>query len=122
MSRHLLVDRPDVQIVLGYDHPLHAFFGQRFNPSRKHSEGIAIGGWPTRTGLGVRRFVRSAVEAEKDLRLLFAWARQQQPEDVWGRPGASAHLDQLRLVLRREWSEGEDCHEEPPPAALRGAA
>lgn len=116
MSRHILVDRPSIQVVLGFDHMLRSFFGQIFKPP---GSGIARGGWPTRSGLGTRRPVRTEEHASEDLRLLLAWARGTQPEEVWEHPEAADHLDALRRSLRFEWSEGYDEAERLVPHALR---
>ncbi|MCJ2104730.1 hypothetical protein MKK70_04925 [Methylobacterium sp. E-041] len=118
MSRHVIVDRPSLQLVLGFDHMLRSFFGQVFNPANKRREGMAVGGWPTRSGLGTRRPARTIEEAGEDLRLLIAWAKHHQPagvgEDAW-----SAHLRSIRTVLMREWDDGTDSATPPIPVALQ---
>lgn len=121
MSRHILVDRPDLQVVLGFDHMLRSFFGQVFKPSDSRRQGIAVAGWPTRSGLGTRRSPRLCAERDLDLRLLLEWAHGQQPEELWDNPDASGHLARLRSALRFEWEEGEDYPELPVPAVLQGA-
>lgn len=118
MSRHLLVDRPRVQVVVGFDHMLRSFFGQLFNPAADPDR--AVGGWPTRSGLGMRHPADTHVLAAGDLRLLFGWARQQQPIFVWREPEATEHFERLRAVLRSEWESGEDASEIPVPTCLRG--
>ena len=121
MSRHILVDRPSLQVVLGYDHMLQAFFGQIFNPSHTHRAGIAVGGWPTRTGLGTRRPVRSYPEASEDLALLSKWASATLAARDLEHPEARAHLDALIRTLRSEWDDGVNRAEIPVPAVLRCA-
>lgn len=119
MSRHVLVDRPNLQVVLGFDHMLRSFFGQVFKPGDRRSEGIAVAGWPTKSGLGTRRPPRLCAERDLDVRLLIEWAREQQHEGVWDDPDASAHLARLRSAIRFEWEEGENYPEMPVPEALR---
>lgn len=119
MSRHILIDWPKMQIVVGFDHMLRSFFGQVFNPSDRRSEGMAIGGWPTASGLGTRRPVVTYPERDHDLRLLMTWARSQVIDGVWEHPDAAAHIERLRSMLRFEWEEGSDEDEIPVPAVLR---
>ncbi len=121
MSRHLLIDRPDCQVVLGFDHPLQAFFGQIFNPSDKRREGTPVGGWPTRSGLGMRPPVTDHSAVARDLEQLRRWARARQPDQVWAHPEAEQHLDALLRALRGEWDDGDDAPERPVPACLQGA-
>lgn len=118
MSRHLLVDRPRLQVVVGFDHMLRSFFGQLFNPAA--DTGSAIDGWPTRSGLGTRHPADTQALAAADLRLLFAWARKQQPIFVWHEPEASEHFGRLHGLLRSEWETGEDAPVIPVPACLQG--
>lgn len=115
MSRHLLLDRPDRQIVLGYDRMLLSFFGQIMRGDR------AIGGWPTKSGLGIRRPVYGHPEAAHDLTLLADWARRTlEAEGAWSIEAAE-HLQRLWAVLLREWDDGEDSPDLPLPACLQGA-
>lgn len=120
MSRHILVERPDIQVVLGFDHMLRSYFGQVFDPSDSDNEGMAVGGWPTASGLGTRRPVNTYPERNHDLRLLMTWARGQQPDRVWAHPEAAEHLEKLRAALRFEWEEGSDEDAITLPAVLQG--
>lgn len=122
MSRHLVIDRPDLQVVLGFDHMLRSFFGQVFNPSDARGQGIARAGWPTKSGLGTRRPAQTHAEAEEDLNLLIAWTLKRKWEHadslVW-----SAHIARVRVVLLREWDDGVDAVVSPQiPAILNGEA
>ena len=112
--------RPNLQVVLGFDHMLRSYFGQVFNPSDRKTEGMAVGGWPTASGLGTRRPVITYPERNHDLRLLMMWARAQQPASVWEHPEAAEHLEKLRAALRFEWEEGANEPELPLPAVLQG--
>ncbi|MFY9291650.1 MAG: hypothetical protein WAP03_13265 [Methylorubrum rhodinum] len=120
MSRHILVERPTIQVVLGFDHMLRSYFGQVFDPSDSDNEGMAVGGWPTASGLGTRRPVIHWAERNHDLRLLMTWARGQQPDRVWEHPEAAEHLEKLRAALRFEWEEGSDEDAIALPAVLQG--
>lgn len=120
MSRHILVERPTIQVVLGFDHMLRSYFGQVFRPSDRRNEGMAVAGWPTASGLGTRRPVRTYPERDHDLRLLMMWARGQQPDRVWEHPDAAEHLEKLRAALRFEWEEGSNEPEMPLPTVLQG--
>lgn len=121
MSRHLLIDRPTLRIVLGFDPMLQSVFGQRFRPGGAEREGMAVDGWPTRSGLGTRRPIANHADARQDLEGLRAWARRQQPEAVWAETRASRHLDDLIRLLHREWAQGEDLPERAPSAVLMGS-
>ena len=120
MSRHLLLDRPDRQIVLGYDHMLWSFFGQVFRPNDKRREGMAVDGWPTKSGLGTRPPVYGHSEAARDLGELEAWAHRQLIADGSFGPQPRAHVQRLREILLFEWDEGDDATEIPLPACLKG--
>ena len=120
MSRHLLLDRPDRQIVLGYDHMLRSFFGQVFRPGDPRREGIAVDGWPTKSGLGTRRPVDNHPEAGRDLNELESWAHRQIIADGTFGPATRDHVSRLRAILLREWDEGEDGMELPLPDCLKG--
>ncbi|WP_375454816.1 hypothetical protein [uncultured Methylobacterium sp.] len=118
MSRHVILDRPNLQIVLGFDHMLCSFFGQVFDPSNARREGIAIGGWPTRSGLGMRRPVRTRAEAEEDSRLLVRWTLDQR----WAHAGSTVwahYVEKVRRALLLEWELGEDGETPPLPDLLR---
>ncbi|MGN7122893.1 hypothetical protein [Methylorubrum thiocyanatum] len=121
MSRHILVDRPDCQVVIGFDHMLRSFFGQVFDPSNRRRRDTPVAGWPTGSGLGTRRPPRLCAERDLDVRLLIEWARDQQPDGVWNDPDAAVHLARLRSAIRFEWEEGLDYAELPVPAVLREA-
>ena len=115
MSRHLLLDRPDRQIVLGYDRMLRSFFGQVMRGDR------AIDGWPTKSGLGGRRPVTTAARKAIDLAELTEWAKARIPEEFASDPMAAYHLGVLIGLLSNEADEGEDRPDVPLPACLRGA-
>lgn len=121
MSRHLLLDRPDRHIVLGFDHPLQSFFGQVFRGPASGPAGNACGGWPTRSGLGGRRPVASSAQRANDLSELTEWARAQIPDEVSRDETAIFHLGVLIGTLSRESREGRDAPEVPLPDCLRGA-
>lgn len=121
MSRHCIIDRPNLQVVLGFDHPLRSFFGQAFDPSDSRLEGLAFAGWPTPSGLGTRRPVRSHAEAEADVDLLILWIFDQNwvqgPSLIW-----AAHVERVRAVLLWEWENGTDAASPKIPAILMGQA
>jgi len=121
VSRHLLLDRPDRQIVLGYDHMLRSFFGQVFRPNDRRREGMAVDGWPTKSGLGTRRPVDGHPEAARDLGELEAWAHRQLIADGSFGPETRAHAQRLREILLFEWDDGDDAAEIPLPACLKGS-
>lgn len=114
MSRHLVVDRPDFQLVVGFDHPLRSFFGQVMRGER------AIDGWPTRQGLGMRRPVTAAFEATRDLNLLLTWARERRPQSDPCDAERLARIEALRPILLEEWAQGADLASSPLPAVLDG--
>lgn len=121
MSRHRVIDRPNLQVVLGFDHPLRSFFGQAFDPSDPRLEGLAFAGWPTSSGLGTRRPVGTHAEAEVDLNLLVAWVLDQgwvhEHGLIW-----AAHIARVWAVLLWEWENGTDAASPPIPAILMGQA
>lgn len=121
MSRHLLLDRLDRHVVLGFDHALQSFFGQVFRGPASDLAGNACGGWPTRSGLGGRRPVTSSEQKANDLSTLGEWAKAQIPDEFSTEPDAAYHLGLLLGLLSREWSTGEDASEIPLPDCLRGA-
>jgi hypothetical protein len=120
VSRHLLLDRPDRHIVLGFDHPLQSFFGQVFCGPASAPVGNACGGWPTRSGLGGRRPVTSSAQKANDLATLGEWAKAQIPDEFSTEPDAAFHLGLLLGLLSREWSTEEDMPQVPLPACLKG--
>lgn len=120
MSRHLLIDRADVRVVLGFDRMLRSFFGQVFKP---RGQGTACTGWPTSSGLGTRRPVSTYRQCSEDLnRHLQGWAFQQLVRHGVDQEDARDHLIRLVEVLRWEWDNGKDAAELPLPACLRGEA
>ena len=121
MSRHTLLDRPDRQIVLGFDHMLQSFFGQVFRPNDRRSAGMAVDGWPTRSGLDPQRFVPGHPEAARDLGELELWAHRQLIADGSFGPTSREYVSRLRAILLREWDDGEDSPDLPLPAFLQGA-
>ena len=121
MSRHLLLDRPDRQIVLGYDHMLRSFFGQVFVPNHPRRAGIAVDGWPTTSGLGGRRPVVSSAQMANDLAELGEWAKTRIPDEFGTEPMAAYHLGLLLGLLSNECDCGEDLPEVPLPDCLKGA-
>lgn len=121
MSRHLLLDRPDRQIVLGYDRMLQSFFGQAFHPNDPRREGIAVDGWPTKSGLGCRRPVTTAARKANDLAELTEWAKAQISDEFGSEPMAAHHLGVLVGLLSKEHDGGEDLPDLPLPASLQGA-
>lgn len=124
MSRHLFIDRPDCQVVLGYDHMLQSFFGQVFDPSSPRRAGIAIDGWPTKSGLGTRRPVRTVTEARNDVTALLLWVQDLQllPPAAWSGAEVPGHLQQLREILLHESYLGEDFPSPELPPVLREPA
>lgn len=120
MSRHLLLDRPDRHIVLGFDHPLQSFFGQVFRGPASGPVGNAVGGWPTRSGLGGRRPVVSSAQKANDLGELGEWAKMQIPDEFGIEPLAAYHLGLLIGLLSRESDSGEDMPEVPLPDCMKG--
>ncbi|SFG92588.1 hypothetical protein [Methylobacterium gossipiicola] len=119
MSRHIVIDRPNLQVVLGFDHPLRSFFGQAFDPSDPRLEGLAFNGWPTPSGLGLRRPVQTHAEAEADVGLLIHWIFDQDwvqgPSLIW-----AAHVERVRATLLWEWENGTDAPSPKIPAILMG--
>lgn len=71
MSRHIVFETPDKQLVLGFDRPLRAFFGQLYGRDRDR----VIAGHPTRYGLGIQPFVVTEAQAMEAVDCLLAWAR-----------------------------------------------
>ncbi|MET3485419.1 hypothetical protein [Methylobacterium sp. 1973] len=121
MSRHLLLDRPDRHVVLGFDHPLQSFFGQVFRGPSTGRPGNAIAGWPTRSGLGGRRPAVSSAQKANDLSELGEWAKAQIPDEFATEPQAAYYLGLLIGLLSHECDSGEDAPEAPLPDCLRGA-
>ncbi|MCJ2067826.1 hypothetical protein MKK75_03215 [Methylobacterium sp. J-030] len=121
MSRHLLLDRPDRHVVLGFDHPLQSFFGQVFRGPSTGSPGNARGGWPTRSGLGGRRPVVSSPQKANDLADLGEWAKAQIPDEFATEPMAAYHLGVLIGLLSSECDGGEDLPDVPLPDCLKGS-
>ena len=121
MSRHLLLNRPDRQIVLGFDFMLQSFFGQVFLPNDRRREGVAVEGWPTKSGLGTRRPAYEHQDVARDLGELEVWAHRQLIADGSFSPETREHVARLRGVLLREWDDGENAPELPLPASLQGA-
>ncbi|KQQ31528.1 hypothetical protein ASF53_02175 [Methylobacterium sp. Leaf123] len=119
MSRHVLVDFDHCRIVLGFDHPLRSLFGQVFDPSR--DEGSAIDGWPTSSGLGLRRPIGDQGQFDADLTELSMWALDcdRLPHGLW-QGSAWTRLKGLQLLLLAEWQGGEDLFSFPAPDNLRG--
>lgn len=108
MSRHTVPHPDDVEIVVGFDPPLCAFFGQRFSDDGEH----VVAGHPTRHGLGVQPRLETAEDALPAVIELAKWMIAQGVEDhvavtVAGR-------------LSREWRE-ERREASGPYALLRGA-
>ena len=114
MSRHLLLDRSDRQIVLGFDHPLSSIFGQVMRAER------AIDGWPTRSGLGTRRPAVTAAQMLGDLADLTEWAKTLIPDEFAVEPLAAYHLGLLIGLLHSEWEAGRDLPGVPLPVCLGG--
>lgn len=120
MSRHLLLNRPNRHVVLGWDEPLRAFFGQVFRGPHRDRPGNAIAGWPTRSGLGRRRPVTCGMHITEDLAALTEWAKLQIPDEFETEPQAAYHLGLLAGLLSRECYEGTDAPEVPLPDCLKG--
>ncbi|SDA13073.1 hypothetical protein SAMN02799622_00901 [Methylobacterium sp. UNC378MF] len=120
MSRHLLLDRPDRHVVLGFDQQLQSFFGQVFRGPASGPVGNACGGWPTRSGLGGRRPVASSAQKANDLSELSEWAKAQIPDEFATEPQAAYYLGLLIGLLSLECNSGEDAPKVPLPACLRG--
>ena len=121
MSRHLLLDRPDRQIVLGFDHMLRSFFGQAFVPNHPRRAGTAVDGWPTASGLGRRRPAVTSAQKAEDLAELGEWAKTRIPDEFATEPMAAYHLGILIGLLSNECDRGEDLPEVPLPDCLKGA-
>lgn len=104
MSRHVLIDRPELQVVVGFDPPLRYFFGQAFNPDRPNATGSPIDGWPTRYGLGIQPPVESEGRAKVVLASLALWLTKYVSD-------ADA-IVAVRDTLLAEW-KGEPARPEP---------
>ena len=100
MSRHILVREPNREIVVGFDPPLRAFFGQHFDPSRPADQDELVAGWPSPRGLGIQPRVETEEQAEALLRDLADWLAVH---DV---PRNKAAL--IVIVLRKEWRATPD--------------
>lgn len=100
MSRHRLKDEPDCEIIVGFDPPLRAFFGQRFDPSRPMDEDDLVDGWPGRRGLGIQPRIESAEEAEGELTRLSEWLAKN------GLPAETTAF--VRKTLLSEWEGAPD--------------
>lgn len=70
MSRHTVPHPEGAEIVMGYDPPLRAFFGQRFDAEGEE----VVAGYPTRYGLGIQPRLETTDAAMHDLLRLFEWA------------------------------------------------
>ena len=99
MSRHLLLDRPDRQIFLGFDHPLQSFFGLVYRSGGRGGVWTVCGGWPTPIGLGIRSPISSSTLMHADLAELGEWAKAQIPDEFATEPMAAYHLGLLLSLL-----------------------
>lgn len=100
MSRHTLIREPNREIVVGFDPPLRAFFGQRFDPSRPADQDEPVAGWPSPRGLGIQPRIESRRQADLALLDLGVWLSDQHvPHDAWAR---------VADVLWNEWLEAPD--------------
>lgn len=112
MSRHTLIHEPTREIVIGFDPPLRAFFGQRFNRSLPLDQDDCVAGWPTRHGLGIQPRIETNTEALAAICGLRDWLVEQ---GIRWEPATSAVM-----VLFNEWKETPDEGEPAILAALKG--
>jgi hypothetical protein len=100
MSRHILVKEPTREIVVGFDPPLRAFFGQRFDPSRPMDQDELVAGWPSPQGLGIQPRVETEEQADLALLDLGVWMSDHNV------PRNKAAL--IVIVLWKEWRDTPD--------------
>lgn len=112
MSRYFMRNEPTCQIVVGFDPPLRAFFGQVFNPSVPDDEEDLVGGWPTAYGLGIQPRLETEEQVKASLAELASWLAEQQV----ARNAAAL----ICVRLQKDWRETPDRGVPPILAMLTG--
>ena len=82
MSRYIVQERVERQLVAGYDRPLRQVFGQAYGPVRGGHRTGPIAGFPARYGLGIKPPLSSLDAVRTAVDRLSTWLREQGAEEA----------------------------------------